>query len=96
MGALWALIGFVAQCLIATVKRQPMESALAMALVCYALWGAAGFVAGTLVRRAAEMDFERHVERATQELAASESGEPKGGGASNSATMSRAQAATHP
>lgn len=63
IGAIWALIGFAVQCVIAMLTQMSLQEALTRALVHYFLWGTVGFVVGTVAQRAMEDSFRNTVKQ---------------------------------
>jgi hypothetical protein len=72
IGAIWALIGFAVQCVIAILTHASLQEGLSKALVHYFLWGAVGFLVGTVAQRAIEDSFQK---MARQRQARAETGE---------------------
>lgn len=77
VGAIWALIGFAVQCVIALLTQASVREGLTKALVHYFLWGAIGFLVGTVAQRAIEDSFrnmvqQRRAERENQQAETTE------------------------
>jgi hypothetical protein len=51
VAAVWALIGFAVQCLLAIVEGASLERAMLFALMHWLLWGCAGLLAGWVACR---------------------------------------------
>ena len=81
MAAVWALIGFAAQCSVSLIRGDSFESALAAALLLYILFGGAGHIVGGIIQRSAERRFDAK-NKATEDAAARVESEAESSGES--------------